>query len=144
MRLGREIRWRAKTGVPLLALAEEAYALVREASRRTLGMEHFAVQLMGGLALLEGHIAEMQTGEGKTLTAVLPAFIRALAGRGCHVITGVEMFVRQAARQFELFTGVTPDIEKMRDLLRKAMSPLTRALEEESEEPPAEDAEGPP
>jgi preprotein translocase subunit SecA len=87
LRLGREIRWRSRTNVPLVSLAEEAYALVREASRRTVGMEHFPVQLMGGLALLEGHITEMQTGEGKTLTAVLPAYIRALAGKGCHVIT---------------------------------------------------------
>jgi preprotein translocase subunit SecA len=87
LRRGRELRWRAKTRVPLATLVEPAYALVREASRRTLGMEHFLVQIMGGIALLEGHIAEMPTGEGKTLTAVLPTFLRALAGRGAHVIT---------------------------------------------------------
>src|SRR5580693_6197716 len=56
-------------------------------SRWHLGYEHFAVQLMGGMALFEGHIAEMQTGEGKTLTATLPAFLYALAGRGCQIVT---------------------------------------------------------
>jgi len=84
---GREIRWHAKTGVPLRSLLGEAYALVREAARRTVGMQHFPVQVMGGIALFEGHIAEMQTGEGKTITAVMPAFLRALPGHGCHVIT---------------------------------------------------------
>jgi 3-dehydroquinate dehydratase/shikimate dehydrogenase len=70
--------------------------------------------------------------------------VREARTRGCHVITGVDMFVRQAARQFELFTGVAPPIEKMRELLRKAMSPLTRALEEEAEEQRSEAAEGAP
>jgi 3-dehydroquinate dehydratase/shikimate dehydrogenase len=68
--------------------------------------------------------------------------VREARVRGCHVITGVDMFVRQAARQFELFTGTVPPIEKMRDLLRKAMSPLTRALEEETEQQRSEAAEG--
>lgn len=84
---GRDIQWRAKTGIPLHTLLVEAFALVREASRRTKGMEHFPVQLMGGMALFEGNIAEMQTGEGKTLTATLPGFLRAIPGRGCHVVT---------------------------------------------------------
>ena len=84
---GRAIRWRAKAGTPLRDLLEESYALVREAARRELGYEHYPVQLMGGVALFEGHVAEMQTGEGKTLTATLAAFLRALPGRGCHVIT---------------------------------------------------------
>ena len=84
---GRELRWRAKTGVPLAALLREAYALVREAARRQHGMQHYPVQIMGAIALFEGHIAEMQTGEGKTLTATMPAFLRALPGRGSHVIT---------------------------------------------------------
>jgi 3-dehydroquinate dehydratase/shikimate dehydrogenase len=60
--------------------------------------------------------------------------IREAKARGCHVVTGVDMFVRQAARQIELFTGKTPPVAKMRELLRKAMSPLTRALEEEADE----------
>lgn len=84
---GVELRWQAKSGTPLRTLLPEAYALVREASRRVKGMSHFPVQLMGATALFEGHIAEMQTGEGKTLTAVPAAFLRALPGKGCHVIT---------------------------------------------------------
>ncbi|MEO1999255.1 MAG: translocase, partial [Planctomycetaceae bacterium] len=85
--LGREIRWRAKAGTTLKILLPEAYALVREAARRTLQMQHFEVQIMGGIALFEGQVTEMQTGEGKTLTATMPAFLRALPGRGCYVIT---------------------------------------------------------
>ncbi len=84
---GRKIRWEAKAGVPLATLLPEAYALVRESARRTLGIQHFEVQIMGAIALFEGHIAEMQTGEGKTLTATMPSFLRALPGYGCHVIT---------------------------------------------------------
>ncbi len=87
MEAGLEIRWRAKAGIPLLKLIPEAYALVTEASTRTTGMTPYSVQLMGGIGLFEGGVAEMQTGEGKTLTAVLPAFLRALPGKGYHVIT---------------------------------------------------------
>lgn len=83
----QELRRRARRGDDIDPLLVDGFALVREASRRVLGMAHYPVQLMGGMALLEGHIAEMQTGEGKTLTAVLPAFLRALPGRGCHVVT---------------------------------------------------------
>lgn len=86
-RYSLELRWRAKSGESLQKILPEAYALVRESAWRTLKMEHFPVQLMGGIALFEGGIAEMQTGEGKTLTAVLPAYLRALMGKGCHVIT---------------------------------------------------------
>lgn len=83
----RDLQWRAKTGVPLKWLMPEAYMLVREASRRTLGMAHYPVQIMGGIGLFEGGLIEMQTGEGKTLTAQLPAYLRALPGYGCHVVT---------------------------------------------------------
>ena len=65
----------------------EAYALCREASRRVLGMEHFPVQLIGGIVLHQGRIAEMRTGEGKTLVATLPAYLNSLDGKGCHVVT---------------------------------------------------------
>jgi preprotein translocase subunit SecA len=65
----------------------EAFAVVREAARRVLGMRHFDVQLIGGLVLMDGHIAEMATGEGKTLVASLPSYLRALEGKGVHVIT---------------------------------------------------------
>ena len=64
-----------------------AYALVREASERVLGMRHFHVQIVGGIALHQGRIAEMGTGEGKTLVATLPAYLNALAGKGVHVVT---------------------------------------------------------
>jgi 3-dehydroquinate dehydratase/shikimate dehydrogenase len=64
--------------------------------------------------------------------------IREAKARGCHVVTGVDMFVRQAARQFELFTGLTPPVDQMREIMRKAMSPLSRALEEEADKSDAE------
>ena len=65
----------------------DAYALVREAGERVLGMRHFHVQIMGGIALHQGRIAEMGTGEGKTLVATLPAYLNALTGKGVHVVT---------------------------------------------------------
>ncbi len=83
----RDLRWRAKAGIPLSKIMPEAYALVIEASRRTTGMVHYPVQIMGGIGLFEGGIAEMQTGEGKTLTATLPTYLYALHGLGCHVVT---------------------------------------------------------
>src|SRR5258705_417824 len=65
----------------------EAFATVREAAKRTIGQRHFDVQLMGGMVLHEGRIAEMKTGEGKTLVATLPVYLNALTGRGVHVVT---------------------------------------------------------
>jgi preprotein translocase subunit SecA len=82
-----EFRKRIDDGASLDSLLEEAFAVVREASRRTLGMRHFDVQLMGGMVLHAGAIAEMRTGEGKTLVATLPVYLNALAGKGVHVIT---------------------------------------------------------
>jgi len=76
-----------KEGSRLEDLIPEAFAVVREASKRVLGLRHYDVQLMGGLALFEGNIAEMATGEGKTLVASLPSYLRALEGKGVHVIT---------------------------------------------------------
>jgi len=81
------LRYRARSGEPLARLLPEAYALVREAGRRTLNMRHFDVQLLGGIAMFNRSIVEMQTGEGKTLTATLPMYLQALAGRGCHLAT---------------------------------------------------------
>jgi len=81
------LRYRARSGEPLIRLLPEAYALVREAGRRTLNMRHFDVQILGGIAMFHRSIVEMQTGEGKTLTATLPMYLRALAGRGCHLAT---------------------------------------------------------
>ena len=81
------LRYRALSGEPMRRLLPEAYALMRESARRTLNMRHFDVQLLGGIAMHCGAIAEMQTGEGKTLTATLPLYLAALAGRGAHLAT---------------------------------------------------------
>ncbi len=85
--LTEEFRTRHAEGEALESLMPEAFAAVREASRRTLGLRHFDVQIMGGGALHFGDIAEMKTGEGKTLVATLPAYLNALTGRGVHVVT---------------------------------------------------------
>ena len=76
-----------KDGKTLDELLPEAFAVVREASTRVMGMRHFDVQMMGGISLHEGRISEMRTGEGKTLTATLPAYLNALSGEGVHVVT---------------------------------------------------------
>ena len=76
-----------KKDVTLDSLLPDAFALVREASDRVLGMRHFDVQLIGGMALHEGNVAEMKTGEGKTLVATLPVYLNALEGRGVHIVT---------------------------------------------------------
>ncbi|MFD8774660.1 preprotein translocase subunit SecA [Streptomyces sp. NPDC059916] len=85
--LTAEFRQRHADGESLDDLMPEAFAAIREAARRTLGMRHFDVQLMGGAALHLGNIAEMQTGEGKTLAATLPVYLNALAGKGVHLVT---------------------------------------------------------
>ncbi len=77
------------------ALLPEAFAVCREAGKRTLNMRHFDVQLMGGIVLHEGKIAEMKTGEGKTLVATLPVYLNALAGRGVHVVTVNDYLARR-------------------------------------------------
>lgn len=82
-----EFRGRLTSGGSLDELLPEAFATVREAGRRTMGMRHFDVQLMGGMALHEGKIAEMRTGEGKTLVATLPAYLNALPGHSVHLVT---------------------------------------------------------
>src|SRR5271167_4302197 len=74
-------------GETLDDLLPEAFAVVREAAKRSMGMRHFDVQLLGGMILHEGRIAEMRTGEGKTLVATLAVYLNALAGRGVHVVT---------------------------------------------------------
>ena len=82
-----EFKSRLASGSTLDDLLPEAFAVVREAAKRTLGQRHYDVQLMGGAALHRGNIAEMRTGEGKTLVATLPSYLNALAGRGVHVVT---------------------------------------------------------
>ena len=92
-----ELRARLTAGTALNALLPEAFALVREAARRTLKMRHFDVQLIGGLVLHEGKIAEMRTGEGKTLVATLAAYLNALPGKGVHVVTVNEYLAQRDA-----------------------------------------------
>jgi preprotein translocase subunit SecA len=82
-----EFRARLKQGTPLDDLLPEAFAVVREASRRTLKMRPFDVQLLGGITLHQGKISEMRTGEGKTLMATLPTYLNALPGEGVHIVT---------------------------------------------------------
>ena len=82
-----EFKERLKNGETLEDILNEAFAVVREASRRVLKMRHFPVQLLGGLVLHQGRIAEMKTGEGKTLVATLPAYLNALEGEGVHIVT---------------------------------------------------------
>ncbi|MCI8430908.1 MAG: preprotein translocase subunit SecA [Lachnospiraceae bacterium] len=83
----KEYRQRLSEGTSLDDLLPEAFATVREAARRVLGMEHYRVQLIGGMILHQGRIAEMRTGEGKTLVSTLPAYLNALEGKGVHVVT---------------------------------------------------------
>ena len=82
-----EFKSRLKEGATLDDILPEAFAVVREAGLRTLNMRHFDVQLIGGVVLHEGKIAEMKTGEGKTLVATLPVYLNALEDRGVHVVT---------------------------------------------------------
>ncbi|MCB1299086.1 MAG: preprotein translocase subunit SecA, partial [Microthrixaceae bacterium] len=82
-----EFRERYEKGESLDKLMPEAFAAVREAAKRTIGLRPYDVQVMGGAALHLGNIAEMKTGEGKTLVATLPAYLNAIAGKGVHVIT---------------------------------------------------------
>ncbi|HSD92698.1 MAG TPA: preprotein translocase subunit SecA [Methyloceanibacter sp.] len=91
------LRARVKAGTELDELLPEAFATVREAAKRTLGQRHFDVQLIGGMVLHEGRIAEMKTGEGKTLVATLPVYLNALTGNGVHVVTVNDYLARRDA-----------------------------------------------
>ena len=94
-----EFRERIEKGETLDELLPEAFATVREASKRTLGMRHFDVQLIGGMALHEGKIAEMKTGEGKTLVGTLPVYLNALLGKGVHVVTVNDYLAQRDSQQ---------------------------------------------
>src|SRR5688500_18212059 len=91
------LRERGRNGEPLDELLFESFALTREAGRRTLGMRHFDVQLIGGMVLHDGSIAEMKTGEGKTLTATLAVVLNTLAGDGVHLVTVNDYLARRDA-----------------------------------------------
>ena len=108
-----EFRKRLSDGASLDSLLEEAFAVVREASKRSLGMRHFDVQLMGGMVLHQGDIAEMRTGEGKTLVATLPVYLNALAGQGVHVVTVNDYLAKRDAEwmgQLYGFLGLTTGV----------------------------------
>ncbi len=90
-----EFKNRVKSGATLDSLLHEAFAVVREAAKRTLNMRHFDVQLIGGMVLHQGKISEMRTGEGKTLVATLPCYLNALAGEGVHVVTPNDYLARR-------------------------------------------------
>ena len=104
-------------------LLPEAFAVVREAGKRVLGLRHFDVQMLGGIVLHEGQIAEMKTGEGKTLVATLPAYLNALTGRGVHVITVNDYLARRDAEwmgQVHRFLGLSVG------LIQSGMNPPER------------------
>ena len=110
-----EFKDRLAQGEPLNDVLPEAYACVREAGKRTLGMRHFDVQMIGGIALHEGKIAEMRTGEGKTLVATLPAYLNALTGKGVHLVTVNDYLANRDAHWMEplyRFLGMTVGVIK--------------------------------
>ncbi len=120
----KELEDRAKAGESLDSLLPEAFANCREAAKRALGLRAFDVQLMGGIFLHQGNIAEMKTGEGKTLVATFPAYLNALTGKGVHIVTVNDYLARRDADWMSkvygalgLTTGVVypqqPDSEKM-------------------------------
>ncbi|MCP9782364.1 preprotein translocase subunit SecA [Cyanobium sp. WKJ7-Wakatipu] len=113
----------AKERALLDELLPQAFAVVREAGKRVLGMRHFDVQLIGGMVLHNGQIAEMKTGEGKTLVATLPAYLNALTGRGVHVVTVNDYLARRDAEwmgQVHRFLGLSVG------LIQQEMTPTTR------------------
>jgi preprotein translocase subunit SecA len=118
-----EFRSRLEAGEELDDLLPEAFAVVREAARRTLGMRHFDVQIIGGIVLHRGNIAEMKTGEGKTLVATLPVYLNALAGKGVHVVTVNDYLAKRDSEwmgQVYRFLGLTVGI------VQSGMDPAAR------------------
>lgn len=106
----REFRARLEEGETLDDLLPEAFAAVREAAVRSLGMRHYRVQLIGGVILHQGRIAEMRTGEGKTLVSTLPAYLNALPGEGVHIVTVNDYLAKRDAEwmgKVHEFLGLT-------------------------------------
>ncbi|MCI9411158.1 MAG: preprotein translocase subunit SecA [Eubacterium sp.] len=106
----REFKNRLSEGESLDDILPEAYAVVREASKRTIGMRHYRVQLIGGVILHQGRITEMRTGEGKTLVSTLPAYLNALEGKGVHIVTVNDYLAKRDAEwmgQIHEFLGLT-------------------------------------
>ena len=119
----KEYKTRLAQGETLDDLLPEAYATVREAGRRVLNMEHFRVQLIGGIILHQGRIAEMKTGEGKTLVSTLPAYLNALEGKGVHVVTGNDYL---AARDAEWMGAIHEFLGLKVGIVLNSMKPEER------------------
>ena len=118
-----EFRRRIANGEPLDDLLPEAFATVREGARRTIGQRHFDVQLMGGAALHQGNIAEMKTGEGKTLVSTLPGYLNALEGKGVHIVTVNDYL---AKRDSEWMGGIYRFLGLNVGLIQASMTPPQR------------------
>ena len=118
-----EFRQRLENGEDTDDILTEAFAVVREAAKRVLGMRHYDVQLLGGMVLHDGQIAEMKTGEGKTLVSTLPAYLNAVSGKGVHVVTVNDYLARRDAEwmgQVHRFLGLSVG------LIQQGMSPMDR------------------
>ena len=118
-----EFRARARDGQSLDDILPEAFACVREAARRTIGQRHFDVQVVGAIALHQGRIAEMKTGEGKTLTSTMPAYLNTIDGRGVHVVTVNDYL---AKRDSEWMGGIYRALGVSVGLIQSSMSPQER------------------
>jgi preprotein translocase subunit SecA len=122
-----EFRQRIADGKSVNTLLVEAFAVVREASRRVFGMRHFDVQMLGAIALHNGKIAEMRTGEGKTLMATLAVYLNALEGRGVHVVTVNDYLARRDAQwmgRLYGFLGMTVGVVVPNRTTRKSAPPI--------------------
>ena len=117
-------------GAELNDLLSEAFAVVREASKRTLGLRHFDVQLVGGIVLHQGNIAEMRTGEGKTLASTLPAYLNALTGKGVHIVTVNEYL---ASRDAEWMRPVYEALGMTVGIITSAQPPAEKRLAYQSD-----------
>src|SRR5947207_5772600 len=127
-----KLRERARAGETLDDLLYESFALTREASKRALGLRHFDVQMIGGMVLHDGSIAEMKTGEGKTLTATLPIVLNSLAGNGVHLVTVNDYLARRDAEWMKpiysflgLDVGVLQNMQPYEDKQRAYAAPIT-------------------
>jgi preprotein translocase subunit SecA len=118
-----EFRQRIDNGEPVDDLLPEAFAVVREGAKRTIGQRHFDVQLMGGAALHQGNIAEMKTGEGKTLVSTLPGYLNALSGEGVHIVTVNDYL---AKRDSEWMGGIYRFLGLQVGLIQASMTPEQR------------------
>ena len=121
-----KFKTRLNAGETLDEILPEAFAVVREASKRTLGQRHYDVQIMGGAALHLGNIAEMRTGEGKTLVATLPSYLNALSGRGVHIVTTNDYL---AERDSEWMGRIHRFLGLKVGVILAAMSPAERRLQ---------------